>query len=144
MRKNKLIAEIPFDYFLVGIITSLRDFKIAWTLNNVLPIHLVKNQDLSLEVKQNEFISIGYYSCDSNKSKFRLIKNKAVENTGKGNEYFIPEYKHFDYFILVEGEPFSFSNKNIIEKLRGVRDIEYIATPEIKTSKSKEHFLLLL
>jgi len=138
MKKNKLIISYEFDFELIGIISPLKEYKIAWLLNHCLKIHLIKMEDIELEfIDGNLFIS--NFSYEAGNSTFRLLKNK---NIGENSiVYLLPEMKEFDYLIMLEGQGDSFVIDEVMDQLKSKSEIQYITQVEISKLKSKENLI---
>jgi hypothetical protein len=54
MKRNKLIIDYEFDFELIGIISTAKGYKLAWEINQLLAIHLVKQPDMVVGFKNNE------------------------------------------------------------------------------------------
>lgn len=56
MKKAKLHVEPTFDFELLGIVSPIRDYRMAWLVNKELDLNLVKADDLELEFLSAEKI----------------------------------------------------------------------------------------
>ena len=45
INKNKNFSENPVNYELIGIVSTSKEYKIAWHLNKLLNIKLIKMKD---------------------------------------------------------------------------------------------------
>ena len=45
MKKNKLIASFDFDFSLLAIASQLKEYKLAWLINQELGVNLIKQPD---------------------------------------------------------------------------------------------------
>lgn len=138
MKRIKLQIDHEYDFSLIGIIASVKFYKIAWAINNQLIIRLIKQEDYVIETKDGKKAAFGNYSYDLEHSSFQLFKNKSVDGE---KAYLLPELIHFDYVFKIDSDSQSFSNEVIVKELKEVKWIEYIAALEIETLKSKDNFL---
>lgn len=138
MKKTRLIVEYDYEFGLLGIISSVKFYKLAWAINNKLNIRLVKEEDLMLDVKRNKSINFSAYSFRSEHSNFQLFKNKGE---GVEKEFLIPEMSHLDYIIKIDENSQSFAIEEVLKALREVKWIEYIAVIDVENLKSKDNFL---
>ena len=138
MKKNKLSIEYDYDFDLVGIITPIKEYKLAWLLNTSFGIELEKQADIEINFLKNK-ICISNYLCESENSQFRLLKNKGV--TSKQNIYLLPELSQFDFLIMVQDEGGTFEAKNLTNKLKLVDAIRYVANIDLEQLKNKENLL---
>ena len=78
MKKSKLIIEYDFDFELLGILSSARDYKLAWEINQVLGIQLVKQPDLVVGFKNSEEKSFSFYAHETQLNRLKLFKKQTV------------------------------------------------------------------
>lgn len=131
------------DYELIAIHTSLEDFRLAFFINQQLPILLSRsNDEIGVTTKEGEalFTKFGYddtakdiqWSLVQNKneiitykksSKQDLFLDENVEIATK--VYLLPELKKVDYFLKVENNCNTFEIEEVLQKLN---KIEWITT----------------
>ena len=130
------------DYDLIAIHSVLEDYRLAYFLNQKLPIVLSKsNEEIGVTIKEGEafFLKFSYddpindilWSLIPNKNEIvvkkkstgqNLFLNTAVEIATK--VYLIPELKKVDYFLKIE------NNKGVIEAeqiIKAINTIDRIA-----------------
>ncbi|MFN7012779.1 MAG: IPExxxVDY family protein [Bacteroidia bacterium] len=138
MAKTVLNIEYDFDFWLVGISSYLRDYRISWSLNKTLDIELKKENDYEITHKKpdnSQFFSHYSYICEQTKRIYHLFANKCP--TG----LLLPEVKHADYLLMLEG---NFNDQNIEELCKLVRETENINTVfniDVETLKSKKNLI---
>lgn len=141
------------DFSLIGIHTTLEDYKLAYLLNQSLSINFKKSKkDLSFD-KSEESPSFSIFNYYNKKFDFEwvLIANSSKrENQTESNElllttetksYLIPEKKKVDFFIKVSGDlEYGF----IVETVNKVKEIDQIITsyPIDKNSLKSKDFLI--
>jgi len=141
MKHKRLIINYDFDFKLLGLISSAKSYKLAWSFNQALALELNKDQDLELEFGNNVKIKIGNYIYQTENSTYRLLQNKAVESNHSEAKFLLPDQPHLDYLLQIEGETYPFSMEMIIEKLKSLNTVEYIAVIDIEKLKTKENLL---
>ena len=99
MKKTKLIIEYDYDFKLLGLTGAVKGYKLAWEINQVLHINLVKQPDLVVGFRNNEEKSFSFYAYDSLHNRLKLFKNRPFENE-HGTYFLKPEFPHFDFIIL--------------------------------------------
>lgn len=109
------------DYHLIAIHTSLEDYRLAYFINQKLPINLGKNKnEIQINIKEGETKFSRFYYYDSEKTiSWNLIQNKNEviqhKNDKRQNDlfsnlslevstkvYLLPEFKKVDYFLKIE------------------------------------------
>lgn len=97
--KHHLDFENEIDYDLIGICSHVGDYRLVWSMNELLNLNLVKsNDDFKMTNKKGVLSSQHPYyfmSHESERYELYLIKNK---NEGK---FLIPEKQQIDYFLFI-------------------------------------------
>lgn len=108
------------DYHLIAIHTSLEDYRLAYFINQTLPINLCKNgNEIQINIKEGEtkFSRFSYQETDNticwnliqnknevlqqkNEKSQTLFSNVAMEVSTK--VYLLSEFKKVDYFLKIE------------------------------------------
>ena len=140
MKKAKLQIEPTFDFELLGIVSPIREYRMAWLVNQELELNLVKADDLELEFLNSEKLEIAQYFLSLHHGFIQLLKNKAL-NSSQQLAYLIPELKNLDYFLLVQDETEQLDLSNFMEKLSRNPLVQSIVRIDISKLKSKENLL---
>ncbi len=141
MKKQKLEAEIDYDFSLLGIISANRDYKLAWLINNLMGIQLDKSTDIEFNFLKSQDLVISNYSYATENSSIQLLKNKSVDAADGNAAFLIPELKRFDYLILVRGFEDTFSIQGLKTKLLGIPNVQYAQVFPVESLKSKENLI---
>ncbi len=141
MAKNKLKVDFIFDFTLFGLISVLKEHKLAWEINRAMDIHLVKNEDVILEFFNQGNIVISNFIFETENSSFRLLKNKSMDTKTKGSKFLLPELNSFDYLVFVTGFEDTFSTGEAKEMLQSVPGIQYLKEFDPNGLKSKENLI---
>jgi hypothetical protein len=143
MAKEKLFIEHSFDDFvLFGVVSDVKEYRLAWQLNRMLDIRLVMQDDLVLEFTQNKSMTIVYYSYQEDYRVINLIKNLSVESEGAKNPYLVPELKNYQYLVKIEGEESeNFDLDDFRSILASCQDIQYVNRIELDSLKSVDNLI---
>ncbi|WP_397444647.1 IPExxxVDY family protein [Polaribacter sp. R77954] len=141
------------EYSLIGIHTTLEDYKLAYVLNKNLGTRFYKSkEDLSFgKMKQQASFSIFNYSNKKYDFEWFLIANSSKrENQAVSNElllssetktYLIPEKKKVDFFVKITGNvKYSF----VVETIQKIKTINQVITSysiDKNTLKSKDFLI---
>jgi hypothetical protein len=139
MKKKRLEIEYSFDFELLGIISSAKGYKLAWDINAILQSRLIRQKDLSVQVKNNEKVTFPHFSFENEVNILKLFRNKPNEPELVKN-LLVPEFPHYDYVILNQGEEYRNSNR-LHELLRNIPTIELVAFIPLDALKSKDNFI---
>jgi hypothetical protein len=140
MKKSKLIANVDFDFSLLAIASQLKEYKLAWTINQGLGIRLVKQPDEIFHFLGNEKLCISNYLYQTEHSKLRLVHNRSKEESA-ANQFLIPELKQFDYLMLVEGFEGSMEIQEVREIIKTIDGVQMINLIEIDQLRSRENLI---
>ena len=102
MSKFSLEIEDDFDFFMLGICSHVKDYRLCWDINRLLELDLQKDRDLEI-VSSGESKAYAFY-VEENREKpndYYLISNKS------GMGFLVPEEKKFDYLLLYRLKPLS-------------------------------------
>jgi hypothetical protein len=139
MKKSKLIIEYNFDFELLGILSPARGYKLAWEINQVLKIQLVKQPDLVVGFKNNEEKNFSFYAYETQLNRLKLFKNKPSEQES-GKYFLIPEFPHYDFIILAAMEE-QYAHQHLIQLIRSISAIQLVASIPLEGLKSKSNFI---
>lgn len=138
MRKRKLILSNEIEDTIFGIVSSLKEFKLAWKINNALNIDLVKQSDLNLSFVDGSDLVISNYEYCTEFISFRLLQNRSINDLGK---YLIPELARFDFFIMIDQPDLIMDGRYLIDILKEVNGIEFAMTVSTEKLKNKDNFI---
>ena len=146
----KLDIEYDFDFEIIGLISSVPAYKLAWIINNSLKIDLSKADDIKLGFTKKEVV-ITNYIFKEEYSYIRLIKNKSLEESINDdsiglfdvgqNEYCLPEFKKYDYVIQLEGSINSQYSDEILNKLNKINEIQLVTPIDLDDIKDKDNLI---
>ena len=137
-------------YSLLGIHTTLEDYKLAYLLNHHLKVRFNKaNFNLDFEnEKSDASFSIYTYENSTHNSEWYLISNSEKKENKAQEEglllsteiknYLIPEKKKIDFFVkIVEDIPLKETQK-LVNKIKSIDQIITAYTIDTNTLKSKD------
>ncbi|SDW19541.1 IPExxxVDY family protein [Flavobacterium degerlachei] len=147
------------DYNLIAIHTSLEDFRLAYFINQKLPINLSKSkEEVQINIKEGEtnFSRFYYYDLE-NAISWNLIQNKnevsqhnkdtlqnlfsnvAMEISTK--VFLLPEFKKADYFLKIENTDDALDVSKIKTILNTIDNISAVYTVDTNQIKSKNNLI---
>jgi hypothetical protein len=140
MKKSKLLVEHSYDFELIGLVSHVRDYKMAWIVNKELDLNLVKFDDIELDFITPPNLIIAHYFLSLPHGRIQLLKNRALNSTNQ-ILYLIPELKSMDYFLLVHDRSFQISINTFATQLNKNTLIQNAMTLDVNKLKSKENLL---
>jgi hypothetical protein len=147
------------DYNLIAIHTSLEDFRLAYFINQKLPINLSKSkEEVQINIKEGEtnFSRFYYYDLE-NAISWNLIQNKnevsqhnkdtlqnlfsnvAMEISTK--VFLLPEFKKADFFLKIENTDDALDVSKIKTILNTIDNISAVYTVDTNQIKSKNNLI---
>ena len=146
------------DYHLVAIHTTLEDYRLAYFINQHLPVNLSKSkEEILISIKEGETqFSRFYFDDEDNFVSWNLIQNKN-EVIGR-NEiinqdlfsnssqevatkvFLLPELKKVDYFLKIESDD-DLELAGIVKKLKSIKSLSTVYVVETETIKSKNNLI---
>lgn len=139
MSKKKLELDLEVEAAVIGIVTSLKDYKLAWKINQVFKIELFLDNDLEINLTKSIIATLSNYCYQTDFVKINLIKNKGVNN--EKTVYLASELAQIDYFLMVEGENYFMEVSEIIKKLQMQNEISFVQLIDSTKLKSKDNFI---
>lgn len=133
--------EYDIDYQLIGVISNVKEFKLAWLVGKVLELDFEKKDDLSFQLPGKKELLISNFVSESEYFTFRFLKNKAYDTNGLPKPYLLPEVKNYDYLIQLEGEYSRLSFDEIKMALREDAIVQYADIIDVDSLKSKENLI---
>jgi hypothetical protein len=145
------------DYYLLAIHTSLEDYRLAYFINQKLPITLTKSkEEVQISSKEGEtsFARFYYYNSEHALS-WNLIQNKnelLLQKSNLGSDLFsnvsvetskkiflLPEFKKADYFLKIANTEDTIdlaTIKTILNTIEKVTTVYSIDTNQIKSKNN--------
>lgn len=145
------------DYELIAIHTSLEDYRLAYFLNQKLPILLGKSKsEIQINIKEGVTgFSRFIYENKAADSCWSLIQNKNEVTTLKSDNnqnlfanssyevatkaYLLPEFKKVDYFLKVENSDNDI--EKIIAEINTIARISTVYSVDTNKIKSKNNLI---
>ena len=137
-KKLRLESDYDKDYTLFGIILHQRDYRLIWSINEKMQIHLMKMDDLKIfQDKKNEFNTFSlYYYDEPNTFKSYFF----FSNMGEKGPLFA-EHRQTNYFLLIKGNVSQILNEEITDSLSTNEYILKAHPIPISTIKNIYNFL---
>jgi hypothetical protein len=140
MKKTKLLVDHQYEFDLIGIVAPIKDYKMAWVINDALGINLVKGKDYELEFINLPQLKISRYILEKDHGYIQLLKNRSY-HIGGNTLYLIPELRIMDYFLLLQDLTFELNINTYIERLSKNKFIHNIVKLDVSKIKSRENLL---
>lgn len=132
-RKKKIVVE-PFDDIkIIGISTHLEDYKLAWNINKLLNINLIKYSDI---VNEDGFgFSFYLYNGGENCNTFNLVE---IANSEARWVNFSPS---IDYLIVIRNYIHESKLTDILNKIKKIDGIIHAYLVDLETNNKIDAIL---
>ncbi len=139
MSKTVLEVEYNYNFYLLGLVSPIKDYRLCWALNKGCEMDFVKRSDLEINSKQHKklvYFSIFEYIDEVDQSQYNVITNK------RNGEYLIPEMKEADYFFMIRGYAQDSDKTELLKAIRSNPDIQAVFEVDPESLKSKQNLIL--
>ena len=138
MADKKITNDLSTDYKLVGISSSLKEYKLCYHLNNLLSCDFRKVTDLVFEpTDRTRKIQFSVFKAgeEDDNNRFIVFTNKNL------HDVLLPEISNFDYVLQIHGKCEEDNLKNLINGIKQFPEVVMTAEIPIKKIKSKERLV---
>ncbi|WP_306351494.1 IPExxxVDY family protein [Flavobacterium sp. '19STA2R22 D10 B1'] len=147
------------DYELIAIHTLLEDYRLAYLINQKLPIVLSRcNNDIHISITEGDSHFSRFIFDDQKKDiSWNLFQNKntvilnqkaASQNLFEESAfefskkvYLLPEFKKVDYFLKIENTDNNFDTNKIVTIINSIDRISTVYTVDADQIKSKNNLI---
>lgn len=143
---NKLILdtkELTDAFFedtrLLGIMTSVKDYRFCWHINNSIGLNFRLNNDIEIKLikkKRSYFFEVYEYNVPT------VFLSHYLYNNLYDGEYLLPEFKHFDFLWLMKGDEVSDAAlQETIQIIRSINNVQLVTELTNEKIKNKENLV---
>jgi len=146
------------DYQLIAIHSTLEDYRLAYYINQNLPINLQKgNCNIQISNKESETQFTRFVYEDSKDIAWNLVQNKndvfaPSQNSNQGlfaesnnkfstKIYLIPEFKKVDFFLKIENGEVKIDVSKITNCIKKIDRVSTVYAVEVEKIKSKNNLI---
>jgi hypothetical protein len=141
MKTFKLEVEYDYDFDLFGLVSSSKEYKLAWSLNKSFNIRLIKQQDLNYDFFNKGRLVISNYLHMTEHRTIRLFRNKSVDLSTLKKPFLVPDIKEYDYIIQITGAENAASQQELLTRFKLVPLIQYVKKFDPNSLKFKENLM---
>ena len=137
----KITPIYDYDFFLSGVVSSSKDYTLAWHINKALDLNLAKEKEIELMFLKDCKIFVSSYIFETETGKLRLLKNRATAFLNSKQPFLVPELKKYDFLLMFHGG-LKNNVKEYLPKLKDVSAIQFVKFIDIPSLPSKENLLI--
>lgn len=130
------------DFSLYGLVSSTRDYTLAWNLNRALRLRLVKQPELLLNLLNRGRLVFTYYLHATDTLTFRLLRNRSIAPSNLKKPFLAPDIKEYDYLLAVTNGSGALADDELVQQLASLDAVQYVCQFDPNTLKYKENLIL--
>lgn len=142
MQSFTLDVEYECDFALFGLVSSARDYTLAWTLNRALRLRLVRQPELLLNLLSHSRLAFTHYLHTTETLTLRLLGNRSIEPSDLKKPFLAPDIKEYDYLLAVHNGCGTLADDVLVDQLAALDIVQYVCQFDPNTLKYKENLLL--
>lgn len=123
VKKNKLKVAPFDDIHIIGINSTLIDYKLAYYINEKLNFNLVRLGDILLD--ETLPYAFFYYNAGENRNAYNLVSLKHKDH------YCIKLNPHIDFLFIVRNHITPERLAQLVKNLREIKEVSYAYTMEL-------------
>ena len=141
MKTLTLEADYDCDFALFGLVSSTRDYTLAWSLNRGLRTRLVRQPDFVLNLVQQGALAFSYYQCAKEGLSLRLLRNRAALPSTLAKPFLAPDIREYDYLLQVQGGDDEWAGIELLDRLTALPLVQYASEFDPNELKYKENLI---
>ena len=142
MKTFTLDVDYECDFTLFGLVSSTRDYTLAWTLNRALRLRLTKQPELLLNLLSRGRLVFTHYLYATETLTLRLLRNRSVAPSALKKPFLAPDIKEYDYLLAVSNGSGALADDALLEHLTALDAVQYACQFDPNTLKYKENLIL--
>ncbi|HXH18296.1 MAG TPA: IPExxxVDY family protein [Chitinophagales bacterium] len=138
MSRLTLHVDYDFNFELIAIISSLRDYRLCWHINRNLRLDLSRKPDLEITNVKKRIQA--YFPFYTHEDEINFLKYYFIGNKSAGT-CLIPEIKEADYFLMLRGDAAGDFKIELLRQLRPLDCIEAAFEADVLRIRSKQNLI---
>jgi hypothetical protein len=139
MKTFTLEVAFDCDFDLFGLVSSSRDYTLAWTLNRALRLRLVRQPDLVVDLLTQGRLLFSHFLHATETHTFRLLRNRSVAPSPLKKPFLAPDYKQYDYLLHITNGVGPLAADKLLPALAALPLVQYAGPVEVEGLKYKEN-----
>ena len=140
MKTFTLEVAFDCDFSLFGLVSSSRDYSLAWTLNRALRLRLVRQPDLVVDLLTQGRLLFSHYLHATETLTFRLLRNRSLTSSTLKKPFLVPDHKQYDYLLHITNGQDALAAELLLPRLSALPTVQYAGGPvAVEGLKYKEN-----
>lgn len=124
---------------LLGIVTTVKDYRFCWNLNNMLGLNFRINHDIEIKLVRKE--RTYFFSVYEYREPHSALCHYLYNNLYDG-EYLLPEFKNLDFLWLMKNDTVTEDYLDQIKiMLRSIPGVQLVTELTNEKIKNKEYLI---
>jgi len=130
MKKIKINTSENDAVVIIGISSTMKDYRLSWFLNKELSLKLFKQKDLDIcsDASKKKFSFYVYEESEN------LISYYFISNRNQESEILLQEQKKIDFFLIIIGT--KATTGNLLSKIKNIPNVQTAFLINTNTIKS--------
>ena len=141
MKTFYLDNDYAYDFDLYGLVSSGKEYSMAWWLNKLFALKLAKQKDICYTLPGREQLLVSNFEFITEHSIIRLFRNRALGTSTLLKPYLLPDLKEYDYVLQISGTLPKLYPQNFINTLLHIPLIQYAKQFDPLSLKFKENLI---
>ncbi|RZK37917.1 MAG: IPExxxVDY family protein [Hymenobacter sp.] len=139
MKTLTLEPDYACDFALYGLVSSTRDYTLAWALNQGLRLRFKRQPDFVLHLVQQGPLAFSYYLFANEVLTLRLLRNRALLPSALPKPFLAPDIREYDYLLHVQGGEGELAGTELLDRLTALATVQYASELDPNDLKYKEN-----
>ena len=139
MKTFTLEPDYACDFALYGLVSSMRDYTLAWALNRGLRLRLRREPDYVLRLVPQGPLAFSYYLYATEIITLRLLRNLALPPTDLPKPFLAPDIREYDYLLHIQGGEGDMAGTELLDRLTALGAVQYASELDPNELKYKEN-----
>ena len=141
MKTLRLDLDYEYDFELYGLVSSSKEYALAWALNKNFNFRLIKQKDLCFDFISKGRLVISNYLHRTEHYTVRLFRNKSVDLSTLKKPFLVPDIKEYDYVVQISGAFDRFCQQELMHKFNLVPLVQYVKKFDPNTLQFKDNLI---
>ena len=142
MKTFTLDYDYACDFDLFGLVSSTRDYTLAWALNRALRLRFVRQDELLLRLLHHGQLVFSHYHHAHESLTLRLFRNRSLAPSVLKKPFLAPDIKEYDYLLTVCNGSDELAGEALAARLTALPQVQYVCQFDPNTLKYKENLIL--
>ena len=129
------------DFALFGLVSSTRDYSLAWAIGQALRLRFVRQTELQLHLLTGSRLVFSYYEHRTETQQWRLFRNRCLGASSLPKPFLAPDIKEYDYLLTVADGAAAAAHEALVPRLTALAPVQYACQFDPNTLKYKENLI---